>query len=332
MYEKERTRPSQGRASRERGFVVWPGSRQGRPRREPTVRVVFHGLLCLSFDGSAACRVGTHNTSAGPGHSHPHRFVVDVWEKNGGVCPNQPTHHKHVGNPKSVSRLDITATNPELLDGTYVYARDTFTRPDPADANDPNDWRWVVDFDRLYPAGVSVNEDTLLNGVKLNNGLFYTVWKTCSKFLLRPSGQPAGPSDIQLGSVAHYIAADIFLRPGDGVVTLSGGPFRRPLKLPAAGDKTYQVDITNNCTDGHNDCQFDPAPHNPKERRNDFFLYYDVFAPRPDPEYEMVLAEPCAAPPDFDRVFRERGICSNRLLRSSDDAPCGAVGVSRPIP
>ncbi|MBV9923757.1 MAG: hypothetical protein JOZ96_01855 [Acidobacteria bacterium] len=331
MSNQERTDSARAAAPRARTLAVWPESQQGLPAQEPTVRLIFHGLLCILFDGSSGCFVGTHNTSAHAGHPHPHRYVIQVWRREGGVCHS--LHEPYdIGDPKSASRLDVRVANPDLIDGTYVYTRDPFERPDPAGGNDPHDWRWVIDFDDMYPGGVTLNPDAVMNGVTINNGLFYTLRKTCSKFLFRPEDDDSGASDTQLGSVAHYVAANIYLKPDDGAVTLSGGPFDVPLTLRPEPGVTFQVDITNNCNDGDPGCQFDSDPAQPKEKRSDFFLYYEAFDQGDEPELELILSDPCPKLLNIDAEFIEMGVCPSSRVRSSDDTPCGAVGASQTPP
>lgn len=331
MSNKERTNAARASAPRARTLADWPESHQGLPEREPSVRIIFHGLLCIFFNGSSGCFVGTHNTSAVAGHQHPHSYAIQLWRREGGVCHPQPP--QTVGNPTNVTRLTITTTNPELLDGTYVYTRDPFKRPDPTNGNDPNDWRWVIDFDEMYPDGVDIDWDALQNGVTIDNGLFYTLRTTCAKFLRRPEDDDSGDSDIELGSLAHYVAANIYLKPGDGMVTLSGGPFAEDIHLHAEPGVTHQVDITNNCNEGHAGCKFNSDPDQPKEQRNDFFLYYDVLDQGYEPEYELIRSEPCPRlPVDLEAELIKMDVCPSPRIRSTDDAPCGVVGFSQTPP
>jgi hypothetical protein len=331
MSNRERTGYARSGAPRARTVAVWEESQQGLPQREPTVRIIFHGLLCLFFDGSSGCYVGTHNTSADAAHHpHPHQYAVQVWKKEGDVC--HQLYSQVLGNPHDAAHLEITTENPELFDGTYVYTRDPFKRPDPGNGNDPHDWRWIIDFNDLYPDGVDVDPDTLESGVTIDNGLFYTLSKTCAKFKLRPEDDDTGASDIKIGSVAHHVAANIYLRADDGVVTLTGGPFTDPLPLRAEPNVTYQVDITNNCNQGHPGCKFDSDPNKPKEVRSDFFLYYDVFDQHGEPEYELILSEPCPSIRDIDAELTEMGVCTSPHVRSNDDSPCGATGFSQTPP
>jgi len=330
MSNQERTRKIKEGAPRLGGYAIWPGSQQGLPTREPTIRIIFHGLLCLFFEGNRGCYVGTHNTT-GAGHKHPHQYVVRVWKKTNGQCPPRPQYEHTIGNPQHKPTLNIAVTNPDQLDGTYVYTRGPFTRPDSDNRNDPNDWRWMIDFDEVNSLGTRVNHEKLGNGVRIDNGLFYTLRKTCAKFALRPGGQPDDTKDIPFGSVAQIIAANIYLKP-DGMVTLSGGPFRDPLPLQAGQGESYQIDIFNDCHDGQKKCEFTPTHPSKKEERNDFYLYYQIFDPPAPDEYELVLSKPCKKALDIDRELKEMGVCEVDRERSTDDAPCGATGFGRTPP
>lgn len=332
MSYQEQPRPNSAavRAGRE---VVWPGSAGGFPAQEPTVTILFHGLQCFFFEGSRWCTVGLHNTTHARPHPQPHDYVVRIWKKVGGVCPSSPYRNFTIGNPKKTSKMYITAEGvAEGFEGVYVYQRDPFNRPeDPTQPNDPKDWRWAVDFDDLHEQ-IQFKSGTMDPGVTIDSGIFYTLRKTNSKFRLHPAGQPDAVGNIDLGSVAEILGANIYLRPpgasGEpgGNVTLTGGPFRTPEVLSAAPGITYQIDITNNCERAqHPPCRFDSAPHNPKEVRNDFYLYYKLFEPPPEPEYEMIITERVEP---LDEFVRNLGVCALPEERAADDTPCGGVRFS----
>jgi hypothetical protein len=187
----------------------------------------------------------------------------------------------------------------------------------------------MIDFERdVYPGGVGAkNPSPLRPGVKISNGLFYTLHKTDSQFVLHPPAS-SGKPDKELGSVAEVVAANIYLQTG-GSVTLSGGPFVLPQPLIALPGLTYQIDITNNCNRAKTGCNYNKSA-NTKEERNDFYLYYETFTlPANEPEYELICTMP-------KRPRKDIGICverhTERAILMTDDAPCGAVGFGQSPP
>lgn len=290
---------------------------------DPTVRIIFHGLLSFFFDGNRKCQIGIPNTTQGltQPHRHPHEFQVNVWTI-ANQCPPAPWSIPIV-NPKLIERVDVTVTNPQQLDGVYVYeknAASAFDRLDPQGTNDPKDWRWVLDVESnlLYSAGVSEIPETLKPSVYINNGLFYTYYKTKSTYLLHPSDNSG---DKRIGTYAEILACNIYLGRGS-TVTLSIPPLPLPITLVGGIGLKYQIDITNNCRKNGQRCTFNPA--GPKHERNDFYLYYETFNRLPNqPEYELKLEQKVEDQPVFD-ICQER-VPEKKNIDSSKDSPCGAV-------
>ncbi|HVG19299.1 MAG TPA: hypothetical protein VNI02_09605 [Blastocatellia bacterium] len=300
----------------------------------PTVTVIFHGLQCFYFDGKEKpCMVGLHNRTHGAQGTHPHRhdLTISVLKETGGTAqpPVMPPHNFH--SPKNAGEIDIHVSGEmDFLDGVYVYEKGGFIRPDPPDdagnANDTRDWRWVIDFERdVYTAPVSnVDADAVTPSVAINKAIFSTFSRTESRFSLVPA--VAGGSDQELGRIAHLIAANIYLKPGEGKVVLKIGR-RPPITLEAEPNTRYEINITNDCNEGVSPaCAFDRGSprannrHLRKEERNDFYLYYDIFDPPVgEPEFELVRT---ARPP----ALRIEGLISEKIkddLMSTDEAPCG---------
>lgn len=311
---RQKNVPAAGDAARlPKTYVEW---RDPFPPEPPTVKLIFHGLFCCFFDGMKECFVGTHNTThrAGGPHTgtHPHDYEVRILQKDNGA----PTvlHPSPAGDPRGFPPLDITVTGSAfpggVAPGVYVYTgplHDQFGRR-PAD--DPRDWRWVIDFEEeMYPGGVKGRiPDSLLPGVTIDNGLFHTHKKTAAQFDLVPEN---GSAIIPMNSVAEEAAANIYLGEG-GFVQLTGGPVG-DLRLDYAPNRTYEVYILNLCDgNAHATCKYDPNSRD-KKKRNDFFLYYETFDPSQNgPEYLLV----------------KRG-----RVRASDDSPCGPTsygGTSKP--
>ena len=309
---------------------------------DPTVRIIFHGLLSFFFDRARECRVGIHNTTQGVlfQHRHPHDFEVAAWAVTGAGTGNRKCRPipliPSIKNPKLIAgvRIDAFGIRERELDGVYVYQKPPLDR---FDGRDERDWRWVVDFesDLLYPEGVRNKPETINPYVAINNGLFYTLKKTTRNFVLRPQG---GGADTPVGNVAEIVAANIYLNPG-GRVDLSIMPaIGLPLTIPliAVPGVTYEIDITNNCLHGNKPCEFKPNHQDSKEERNDFYLYYDTFTkPAGRPEYELICTD-CTGVNKSVRLKEEKqvlsdlGICydghDGPVIRSNNEAPCGPTG------
>jgi len=289
---------------------------------DPTVRIIFHGLLSFFFDRTRQCQVGIPNTTQGLGqeHRHPHEFEVSVWTKVAGQCPPSPLTFP-IKNSKLIERVDIQVTNPTELNGVYVYENrphDPFNR---VDTDDPRDWRWVLDFESnlFYPEGIDHIPPTLNPSVFINNGLFYTFHKTASKFRLHPSD---GSADKEIGSLSEIQACNIYLGPGS-LLTLTISPLPTPIILLGGIGLTYQIDITNNCRKGGKQCKFEPNGGT-KEERNDFYLYYETFnRPANKPEFELQLTERVNDDPRLDNCAEKTG---SKNIESSKDSPCGGSG------
>jgi hypothetical protein len=298
--------------------------RDNFPPVEPTVRIIFHGLLSFFFDGNRKCQVGIPNITQGLGqpHRHPHEFQVNVWTIANNQCPPVPLSLP-IGNPKLIEKVDITVTNPQQLDGVYVYEKNpasAFDRLDPQGTNDPKDWRWVLDVesDLMYPTGVSESPETLKPSVFINNGLFYTYYKTKSTFLLHPSDSSG---DKRIGTYAEILACNIYLATGSNV-TISIPPLPIPITLVGIPGFKYQIDITNNCKKNGQRCRFTQS--GPKENRNDFYLYYQTFAlPPRRPEYELRLENEVEDQTVLD-ICQERN-SEKKNIDSSRSSPCGGV-------
>lgn len=291
---------------------------------DPTVRILFHGLLSFFFNGDRRCQVGIHNTTQGLAHPHrhPHEFHVSVWTIVN-RCPPAPMSIPIV-NSRLIEKVDISVTNPLEFDGVYVFEKNpasAFDRLDQQGTNDPRDWRWVLDVesDLFYPTGVNEISQTLKPSVFINNGLFYTFHKTASTYLLHPDDNSG---DRRIGTYAEIVACNIYLGLGS-FLTLSVPPLPLPITLAGGIGLKYQIDITNNCRRGGKACEFTPNT-GPKEDRNDFYLYYQTFNRQPrQPEYELRLERRVNDDARLD-ICQER-TPGNEKIVSSRDSPCGAI-------
>jgi hypothetical protein len=299
------------------------------PPDEPTVRIVFHGLMCFFFDSkNKTCEVGIHNTTHGNStHAHPHELSIGVWLKS----PNGDCLFEHPGKlPGSTSHaignvtidVDDSIAPPGVADGIYVYQSST-------SFIDERNWSHVIDFEDIYgPLTKSIDSNTLKPSVRINkHGVFYTLHRTESQFVLHPEDGSADKSVGQDGHVAEFVAANIYLK-STGSVTLNAPILPIPLVLSAATGLKYQIDIMNNCRKGGAKCVFHPASTH-KEERNDFYLYYENFkwGSKPNPEFQLIKTPSGEPNPDWAQRLK---ICIEpdvgRHFDADDKAPCGATG------
>jgi hypothetical protein len=292
----------------------------------PDVRIIFDGLLWFLFHGTDECQVGIHNTTQGRSHPHPHELNVNLWTITGcNTAQPQCTLEAHsIGNPKSIAGISVDVNN-SRFDGVHVFQKDDnqFDRLDDQN-NHPNDWRWILDFEKepFYPSGIKLDGTKINPSVSINHGTFYTLHLTSSKYgLLRPNNTLY----TQLGRVPQYMAANIYLNTGGNVVLgirrplSSASEFRTLQKVPGT---CYEIDIQNACFD----CSFNPSS-SVETARNDFYLYYDTFTQASSrPHFALKRTEahtPQSLPPGlcFPQDARVQ-----RKMESNNEAPCGPVG------
>src|SRR6185503_18492183 len=91
--------------------------------RDPTVRLVFEGLLWFVFHGKDECQVGVHNTTHGPNpHGHQHDLDIRLWKIDRRGVPAGCTMYKrfHIGDPKGITGIQIDVNRPRPST-EYVY-------------------------------------------------------------------------------------------------------------------------------------------------------------------------------------------------------------------
>jgi len=302
-------------------FVV----RDNFPNEESAVQIIFRGLLAFAFNGKTSCEVGIHNTTQNdPTLPHPHVFAVTLWEKSSGSCVRRidlfPTKtQKTLVDPG----VTLTTTNPSALDGVYAYQRGTFNRRNPSsspDLNVPFDFRWVLDLEGadFYGRPLTKTSATMRPSIAIDNGLFYSFYTTRSSFARLPVD-----SLLFLGHVAEIVGANVYLQNGGEVlvrINTASGPIDTTLrKQPGV---SYQLDLTNNCTQAGDPtkCVFDPSSAD-KRVRNDFFLHSETFT-RNAGEREFELKVFGSPVPGDTTVIP----CRIDDTSSTDPAPCSPVG------
>lgn len=228
-----------------------------------------------------------------------------------------------IGDPKTGGPIDITVVNPDIIDGTYVFAKGTFSRT--AASNDDRDWRWIMDFEGPDFYQRRLDKDVLkYTPLTINNGLFYTFHKTKSRFETQYNSSRV----TDLSHIAMIIGANIYLKPGGSVSIMLGGVPLPP--LVAIPGFTYDIVVRNDCRKRLAACDFEPHHLSDRTRRNDFYLYYDLFSPPLEQELDLYcydIQEPqvlskTARETDF---FRAKSSPLWEILLT-DPAPCAPTG------
>jgi len=313
---------------------------------DPTVTLLFEGLLWFMYHGSQECQVGIHNsTKVSLPHPHQHELEIRVWEKEKGCNPKDLgccipyVEPIRIPKPTDIAGIQIDVNRP-VKEGVYVYQNGRFCRPDTQYENDPYDWRWITDFEYypLYPEGITLDPQYVNPGVWINNGTFFTLQKTTYHFDLHPA---SGSEIHSLGNVALLAGAYIDLTPqvgmepgGDVTLTIRE-KYPKPsriIRLPYNGTKRYQIDIRNECMKGDKRCE--PGDFGTGSDRNDFYLYNKTFkAPQGRQKYTLHRVEPYKSLRDAFRLSdRANMLCltgdDQEHIHSNNEAPCGPVCAS----
>ncbi|HEX5890649.1 MAG TPA: hypothetical protein VFY61_18190 [Pyrinomonadaceae bacterium] len=305
----------------------------------PTVTLLFEGLLWFLFHGKDECQVAIHNTTRAATHRHRHELQVQVWKNITKCGPRQ----EECGAPEKISidmkefagiQIDVNRPKEEGKN-IYVY-QSAYGKP-----KEDADWSYVTDFEKdpLYRNGIKLDAKDINPGVSINHGLFYTLLKTTYEFELRRlvAGIPTGASGsgTKVGNVALLVGGNIYLDDG-GDVTLTVRQ-RYPaqpkiITLPKQRDKCYQIDIKNVCVKRNGE-RCERGHYGRLE--NDFYLYNDTFSvpsggPLSTRRYSLHRLGPLLA---WDRVPRPtpvQPICgreyyTDKYIYSNNEAPCGPV-------
>ncbi|HEY5885195.1 MAG TPA: hypothetical protein VIT88_10940 [Pyrinomonadaceae bacterium] len=302
------------------------------------VKLIFYGLNGFAKrNGSTGCDVGFH--SAGDANHH-HRLSVVAY--SGTSCTtvyDQPA--------TKVESLALQVPNVSDADPRYRNGVSFFepTYPHPvlkrAHLTNPNDFRWIVDFDSDYLYGkfftggqqsVEINSNVYKPAFSVPYGIFYTLHKTTNRFWVITEN---GLHQSFLGPVADWTAANIYVEPNTSVtLRVNGSDYH--VQAPGEiyflnicyGDPTY----TTAC---------ESTPNHPiKEKRGDFFLNYKAFRRPNAAEYQLWRSpRRTPAPLDLDlRCFgqatrimpvhtQDKGHRKSRLLPMiTDESPCSGAG------
>jgi hypothetical protein len=294
------------------------------PTLDPGADVIlaFHGLMCLCRHNNGFCEVGILNTDQGH-----HDLAIFILEVDMGFNPPTSNHITEMTVVEPVITADDTGDEHTDIVDIRVFKPRTgyngvkFFMPTGTPLSDPHDFRFITDLEgRGFYDGLTVGKDHTAFGPRLHisDGVFYTLCKTSSTFLIKEGG---GTNEIR--SIARMLGANIYLdRTGQnpGTVTLRF-PGSRPITLPTAEGKRNLVLIDNSCPE-----------HLCNPLEGDFDRYFDAVNPPPgrlqisltlDTEGDTPGDGPCAR--DFMRDINQI-VGALRVKAISDDSPCGAAG------
>jgi hypothetical protein len=284
-------------------------------RSTQSVKLVFHGLLGFFLNSMQdECLVGFHSK---PTLRHKHRLTVMAFKNCGPLVEEKEVPIQ--SNPV------LEVTEPKLISGVKFY------QP-PSSSFHDSDFRHVIDLEgpKWYRdrRPLKLKSGVYKPVMSIKNGLFYTLLKTKSSFKKQIQGaSPTSVSD-HIGSIASYVAVNIYLSPSGAV----------RLKIPEAGidllcayeeNTKYEIHFNNRClkhpfNPSNKECEFDPEDLD-ETNRNDFYMHRDAVELGTGVKYQLVREEGRTTPPT-------PGICPSRYhplspeeIRSTDEAPCAAV-------
>lgn len=310
------------------------------------VKLIFYGLMGFSSRGADpnySCDVGIHRHGDS---THHHWLSIHAYEQiMGGECRKvYPCPPKPLPCPSTteatekISKLDLYISEPdEEVKQVYFYQPGTIASRD--DLVDPQDFRWIIDFDSDYLYGKDfgnattpkVRKKSKAYAPKFNvtSGVFYTLRKTSSTFRAQSA---KGDFVSDLSNVADVLAANIYLKPSGSVrLTINDMPYT--IHPPA------EIYFINECfQDKKRKYYCHAEPHNIKEKkkRNDFYLNYENFELDDKPEFELFLlhggTQTDAKVACARNLLRSHESSAHNPLKSdeyiffTDEAPCAAAG------
>lgn len=276
-----------------------------------SVKLVFHGLLGFYLNAlQNECLVGFHSK---PTLKHKHRLTVMAFTN----CQPQWDEEKEV--PTNANPV-LEVKEPNLISGVKFY------QPPSASLHD-SDFRHVIDLEgpSWYRGQLQRKPGVYKPVMSINNGLFYTLLKTKSTFKKQTQG--ASPTSVgdHIGSIASYVAVNIYLKPG-GTVSL---------KIPEAGidllcaympNTKYEIHFNNGCFKRllNKGCQFKPNDSDETER-NDFYMHRDAVELGTGVKYQLVREPGPPSPPTPDICQTRYHPLSPEEIETTDEAPCAAV-------
>lgn len=313
---------------------VWPKT-ETFPGGDSFVLLVFHGLMGFSYNqGRNHCEVGIHAKAP------QHNFRIVVYEFSGGPEPHiiwERGFGEAGSLPKNFLRLEID--NPAAPGVKfYMPGRGGEEAGGIASARDDHDFRRVPDFEGpdFYDRRLTKKPEAFKPVFTVDGGTFFTLLPT-KKFKLVGKKYPGGKP---LGRIAWLIGNLISLGEGGSVALRFNDAGLNPPPLTPDAGRGYLVLVDNSCP--INVCKYEPRS-TARERRNDFYLYYETFElPDGEEEYELHLDEGADGSTENPRESDAEGSVGlkavsnlapflNKLAEtlSNDEAPCGGAGYGK---
>lgn len=322
-------------------YADWPAT-GSFPGGDRFVVLSFHGLMGFAYNQEHRyCEVGVHCKAP------HHEFRIEVYEYEVGQKKGKLVYRRKFGKaeyaPMDYIRIDIV--NPWARGVNFYmppsYKIDAQTEEVTAD---DNDFRLVPDLEGplFYERRLKKKSGAYKPKMHIKHGTFYTLSSTTKGF------RREAPNDAKpLGKVARIVAANISLNQ-DGYVALRIGDEEvrlapEPLSGSPPQGKFYIAHFDNSCDQF--DCDYKPKSPK-KEKRNDFYLYYETFEiPSDKEEYELHLGQTSAqdeaesgehevtSPPLADVGVEALTFIASAIpfleARSNDEAPCGGSGYGK---
>jgi len=244
--------------------------------QDATVTFRFAGLLLFCFDKLRKhCHVAVHSIT--DDHELRLRFVKK------GPGPGMESEEKLTINHAMVRRSSDLWLDVEGDPSTEQQGAEPFiagSRNDPP--TDSQDFRRVIDLEgeHFYNRALTVRREVLKPVLVFAKGLFYTDTMTSDLYMtVPPEGEAAGRN---LGHVAEYVGANIYLTNRQALVMRAGQNGSQLFRLNNEEGTTYEITIENVDASGAT-----PGSH--------FGHYYDAVEIHPDEP--RILIDVCGLPP-----------------------------------
>ncbi len=230
--------------------------------RAATVRVSVTGLALSCYNPT------TRNWEVGLLNHPDHHLKILVNRFSPGNGPGTPTTHEIGPDHKIV----ITADRP-IRQAQPLFMQDSglINRQNPG-AYDPEDLRWIVDFEREFNQGNRINLPTLERMTRLyvQEPRLYADADD-KRHELTLINLESG-SEVLFGTLAETCKADIACQPSGSVTLRVEGERGFSIHLPHIPGKTHVIRIENECADAIAPLGTPPADPVP----TDFSLYFPL--------------------------------------------------------
>jgi len=195
-----------------------------------TIRVTFEGLLVLFIDKSRTyCDVGILKYAP----NHMANLLITKIPKLG--APETITH-LHDADMESRLWLDV----PRFEAVINLFRNDSVRFVRATDHGDPQDFRWVLDFEgsEMYGVEVEVDSAGFKSILRINDGTFFTQEKSWNRLIVIKDGK-----EKDIGRVATRIRAEIPLY-GSQKAYFSNGAIGTPIELEAEMDTDFGIYVS----------------------------------------------------------------------------------------